>query len=180
MLIWAATAAVLLTYGGTLLGLVGADPSLVATIQTARALPDVPLSAGIIFILCFAGGFFLFATLYAVVGSAITSTQEAQGLVMPIILPFMFGLFIAMSAGENPNSGLAIAGTYIPLTSPVILPVRALSGEVGWLEAAASLAILFATALFIIWAAAKIYRIAIFATGKKPTWVELLRWARAA
>ena len=114
MLIWAVSAAVLLTYGGTILGLVGADPSLVTAIQTARALPDVPLAAGIIFILCFAGGFFLFATLYAIVGSAITNTREAQSLVMPIIVPFMFGLFIAMSAGENPNSGLAIAGSFIP------------------------------------------------------------------
>jgi len=180
MLVWAATAAVLLTYGGTILSLVGADPSLITAIQTARALPKVPLSAGIIFILCFAGGFFLFATLYAVVGAAITNPQEAQGLITPIIVPFIFGLFIAMSAGENPSSGLAVAGTFIPLTSPVILPVRALSGEIAWWEEVASLAVLFATAFFMIWVAAKIYRIAIFATGKKPSWAELIRWARAA
>ena len=34
--------------------------------------------------------------------------------------------------------------------------------------------------MLMIWLAAKIYRIAIFATGKKPSMAELVRWMRAS
>lgn len=180
MVIWALTAGLLIAKGDVVLRLIGADPEMIRSFTAAPVIPDVPLAAAIIFVLCFAGGFFLFATLYAVIGSAVTSTQEAQTMAMPVVLPFIFALFIAMSAGENPNSTMAIAASYFPLSSPVVLPVRALSGGVGLAEAALSLAILFGTGLLIIWIAAKIYRIAIFATGKRPTWGELVRWARAA
>ena len=41
-----------------------------------------------------------------------------------------------------------------------------------------SLALLFLTIIFMIWIAAKIYRIGIFMYGKKPTFRDLIRWAR--
>jgi ABC-2 type transport system permease protein len=60
------------------------------------------------------------------------------------------------------------------------MPVRASVGGVDWFQLGLSIALLYATAAVIIWLAAKIYRIAIFATGKKPTASEIMRWMRAA
>jgi ABC-2 type transport system permease protein len=52
--------------------------------------------------------------------------------------------------------------------------------NVTWGEIGLSLALLYLSALGTIWVAAKIYRVAIFATGKKPRLGELVAWLRAA
>jgi ABC-2 type transport system permease protein len=68
----------------------------------------------------------------------------------------------------------------VPFTAPMVMPVRASVGGMEWTQVIGSLVLLFATATLIVWLAAKIYRIAIFATGKKPTGSEIVRWMRAA
>jgi ABC-2 type transport system permease protein len=180
MLIWVAAAGLLLTQGALIAGALGAGESTVSALTQGRALPSVPLSVGVAFVLYFAGGFFLFATMFAVVGSIVTNAQEAQQFVFPILMPFILGLFIAMSAAENPNSTVALIGSLVPFTSPMVMPVRASVAGVELWQLALSLVLLFATAAGMIWIAAKIYRVAIFATGQKPTGRELLRWMRAA
>jgi ABC-2 type transport system permease protein len=178
--IWVTTAAVLLAYSSPLARIVGADQAIVETLAQTQLLPDLPASLGILFLLFFLGGFLLFATLFAVIGAIVTNTQEAQQYVMPLMLPFIIGIFIAMPAAENPDSSMAIAGSIIPLTSAMVMPVRVLMSNVGWGEILLALALLFAAAAAIVWLAAKIYRIAIFATGKKPTLRELAAWMRTA
>jgi ABC-2 type transport system permease protein len=178
--IWVAAAALLITYGAVFAGGLGASESVVAAIQQGTLMPRIPLSLGLTFILYFAGGFFLFATLFAVVGALVTNMQEAQQFVFPILLPFIIGFFIAIPAGDNPNGTIAVIGSIVPFTSPMVMPARMAVASVDWLQIGASLALLFTTALLTIWLAAKIYRTAIFATGKKPTASEIIRWMRAA
>jgi ABC-2 type transport system permease protein len=178
--IWVAAAALLITYGAVFAGGMGASATVVAALEQGTLMPSVPLSLGITFILYFAGGFFLFATLFAVVGALVTTMQEAQQFVFPILMPFIIGFFIAIPAGDNPNGTISVVGSIVPFTSPMVMPVRMAVTSVSWLQIGASLALLFATALATIWLAAKIYRTAIFATGKKPTASEIMRWMRAA
>jgi ABC-2 type transport system permease protein len=85
-----------------------------------------------------------------------------------------------MAAAENPNSTVALIGSLVPFTSPMVMPVRASVAGVELWQLALSLILLFATAAAMIWIAAKIYRVAIFATGQKPTGREIMRWMRAA
>lgn len=96
MLIWVTAAAILLTYGGEIASLFGASDAMVQALSDQSILPRVPLSVGVTFVLFFAGGFFLFATMFAVIGSVVTTTQEAQQFVFPLLMPFIIGLFIAM------------------------------------------------------------------------------------
>jgi ABC-2 type transport system permease protein len=178
--VWVVAALLLLTYGTVVAGVLGASPALITALQEGAVLPRLPVSLGIVFVLFFAGGFFLFATMFAVIGAMVTNTQEAQQFVFPVLLPFIIGFFIAMPAGDNPHSTIAIIGSLVPFTSPMVMPVRAAVAGMDWLQVGASLALLFATAAFTVWLAAKIYRVAIFATGKKPTASEIVRWMGAA
>jgi ABC-2 type transport system permease protein len=41
-----------------------------------------------------------------------------------------------------------------------------------------SIVLLFLSVIFMIWFAAKVYRVGIFMYGKKPTVRDLIRWAR--
>lgn len=180
MLIWVITAAILLTNSAAVAGLFGADAATVQALTETSLFPDMPPSIGILFLLFFLGGFFLFATLFAVIGAVVTNTQEAQQYVLPVMLPFIIGLFIAMPAAENPDSAIAVAGSLIPFTSAMVMPVRVLMSNVGWGELALALGLLYASAFAIVWLAAKIYRIAIFATGKKASLQEIMHWMRMA
>lgn len=65
----------------------------------------------------------------------------------------------------------------IPFTSPMVMMARIPFGIPTW-EICLSLALLIAAFFFMIWVAAKIYRVGIFMYGKKPTVKELIRWAR--
>ena len=75
---------------------------------------------------------------------------------------------------------MAVAGSLIPFTSPLVMPVRVVAGSATTFEIVLSLLLLVLAALLILWLAAKIYRVAIFATGKRPTMAELGRWMRAS
>jgi ABC-2 type transport system permease protein len=180
MLIWVGAAGLLLAYGLTIAETLGLSASMIESISEQAALPTVPLSVGVLFVLYFAGGFLLFATLFALIGAMVTNAQEAQQFVFPVILPFILGLFIAMPAAENPNSTIATIGSFVPFTSPMVMPVRSSATHVDLWQIAASIVILFATAALIMWLAAKVYRVAIFATGQKPTFREIVAWMRAA
>jgi ABC-2 type transport system permease protein len=180
MMVWVAAAGIFLAYGATIAIAVGASEGVVETLSQQGAMPNVPLSVGIAFVFYFVGGFFLFATLFALIGAVVTNAQEAQQFVLPVLVPFMLGLFIAMPAAENPHSTVAVIGSYVPFTSPMVMPVRASVTGIPWWELAVSIVLLYATAAIIVWLAAKIYRVAVFATGQKPTARELVRWMRAA
>ena len=65
----------------------------------------------------------------------------------------------------------------VPFTSPMTMMSRLPFGVPVW-ELALSLVILYVSFMFLIWICAKIYRVGIFMYGKKPTLVEIIRWAR--
>lgn len=180
MLIWVAAATLLLTQGALIASAAGGSEEMVARLSDGGLLPNIQPIVGVAFVLYFAGGFFLFATLFGVIGSMVTNAQEAQQFVFPVLLPFIIGLFIAMAAVENPNSSVAVIASMVPFTAPMVMPVRVVVAGVDWLQLLLSVVLLYSTAVAIIWMAAKIYRTAIFATGQKPTFSEIVRWMRAA
>jgi ABC-2 type transport system permease protein len=180
MVTWVAAATLLLTYSATIGGLLGASDSVLQALSQQTMLPRIPISLAVTFVLFFAGGFFLFATLFAVIGALVTNTQESQQFVFPVLLPFIIGFFISMPAAENPNSTIAVIGSLVPFTSPMVMPVRISVAGLDWAQTGLSLVLLFGTAMLTVWVAGKIYRVAIFATGKKPTAGEIIRWMRAA
>ncbi|HEX6558268.1 MAG TPA: ABC transporter permease, partial [Longimicrobiales bacterium] len=144
------------------------------------AVPHVPLSVGVIFLLFFLGGFLIYSTIYATIGSIATTNQEAQQLVFPAVMPLIIGFLMANTALRNADAGMAKAGSIIPFTSPLVMPVRAVLGSASTIEVALSFVLLVVTAFLMLWLAGKIYRIGIFATGKRPSMKEVARWIRTA
>lgn len=123
------------------------------------------------------GGYLLYSSLYAAIGSAVDNIQDAQQLTTIAIVPIILGMVFSMSVANDPNSNLAFWLSVIPFTSPMVMMARIPFGIPSW-EIWLSLAVLFATFFAMIWVCAKIYRVGIFMYGKKPTMKELVRWAR--
>jgi ABC-2 type transport system permease protein len=181
MLVWVLCVALVLTYASSIAAILHLSPEKTAALTSiTNNLPRVPLSVGLIFLLFFTGGFFIYSTIYATIGSIATTNQEAQQLVFPAIMPLVFGFLMANTALVNPDASMAVAGSLIPFTSPMVMPIRASVGSADYLQVALSFALLVITSFLMLWLAAKIYRIGIFATGKKPTMKELARWIRTA
>jgi len=71
-----------------------------------------------------------------------------------------------------------VTASMVPLSSPIIMPVRVATSDVPIGQVGLSLAILAATVLLVVWASARVYRIGILMYGKRPSLKELWRWAR--
>ncbi|NLG62364.1 MAG: ABC transporter permease [Candidatus Cloacimonetes bacterium] len=180
MAVWVLVAAFMLSYGAALVGFMDVDPAAVQQVQETPLLDIMPASAAPIFLVFFAAGFLIFSTLYAALGAVTNTPQEAQQFVFPVIMPLLVGVLIAMSGAQNPDSTMVMIASIFPLTSPLVMPVRAVVTSVPILELTLSILLAFATAGLIVWMSAKIYRIGILSSGKRPTFAQLARWVRSS
>src|SRR3954471_8467383 len=128
------------------------------------------------FIFYFLGGYLMYASLFAAIGSVSEDQQDAQQLIFPVMMPIILGFVILMRAIQNPNSGLALFGSLFPLTSPIVMIGRIPFG-VPWQQLLLSMALLVGFFLFCTWLAGKIYRTGILMYGKKGNWKEMMKWA---
>lgn len=135
------------------------------------------LQVGICMILYFVGGYLLFASLFAMFGSGANDSQEAQQLIMPVMIILMLAFYTGFAAARNPEGAMAFWCSIIPFTSPVVMMVRA-PFEIPIWELLLSVVLLFATAFFMVQFAAKIYRVGILMYGKKVTIPEMIRWIK--
>ena len=132
---------------------------------------------GSCFVLYFVGGYLLYAALFAAIGSALEQQEDASQFMTPIMMLMVFSLYAGIYSMNNPDGPLAFWCSLIPLTSPIVMMVR-LPFDIPWWELALSFALLFATAILIVWISAKIYRVGILMYGKKPNIKEMIKWIR--
>ena len=144
----------------------------------ATVLDTGHISTIISLVLLFAiGGFLLYASLYAAIGSSVDQVQDAQQLTAVVTLPIIVSFVATMMIMKDPNSPVILWCSLIPFTSPIVMVARIPSGIPAW-EIAASLAMLYATFVICVWGAAKIYKIGIFMHGTKPTLRTIWQWLR--
>jgi len=129
------------------------------------------------FLFYFLGGYFLYAALFASVGSLVNEDpQESSQYTLPITLPIILGFVIMSKAISDPNSPLAIFGSLFPLTSPIVMMARIPFGDVPAWQLITSAALLILGFLFTTWMAGKIYRTGILMYGKKISLKEVGKW----
>ena len=132
---------------------------------------------GFAFIVYFVGGYLIFAALFAAIGGALDQPEDAQQFVTPMMIIVIFALYAGIYSASNPDGPLAFWGSMIPITSPIVMMVR-LPYDVPTWELILSMVLLYATAIGIVWMAAKIYRVGILMYGKKPSVKEMIKWLR--
>jgi ABC-2 type transport system permease protein len=141
-------------------------------------LPPVPPIFFVYFFLFFMLGYFIYATVYALVGSVVTTTQEGGQLAMPILFLLIIGFYFAFPVIRSPNSSLAFWVSMFPFFSPITMIVRIVTQTPPLWQILLSLAIGYATVLLLMWLTARIYRIGMLMYGKRPTIPEVMRWIR--
>ena len=190
MAIWIVLLAIVSTVAGSWLGIPGADPPAVAPEAMAKAqdmgamqaimqqvmsINYVPIILN--FLLYFIGGYLLYSSLFAGLGSAVDQPSDSSQFTTPVIFIMLIAFYAGMVCMENPTGPTAVWCSIIPFTSPVVMMVRLPFGVPTW-QLVLSLALLFVTALAIIWLAARIYRRGILHYGKKASFKDLFKWIK--
>ena len=133
-----------------------------------------------IFLFYFLGGYLFYAALFAAVGSLVNEDpNDAQSLTFPITLPVIFSIFIMIASVSKPNSSLAVWGSIIPFSSPIVMMARipyGVPGTVPYWQLGLSMLLLIGGFIGTTWVAAKIYRTGILLYGKKVTLKEVAKW----
>lgn len=136
---------------------------------------NIPLVLAV-FAFFFVGGYLLYSSLLAAIGSAVDSETDTQQFMFPVTIPMIVAIFIAQLAVVNSESPAVLWGSMIPLTSPIVMMVRVVMGTVPAWQLLLSMALLVATFVGSVWLAGRIYRTGILMYGKKVSWRELGRW----
>ena len=127
------------------------------------------------FVFYFLTGYLLYASLFAAIGSAVDYETETQQFMMPVTIPIILGLVVAMGTMQNPESSLSFWFSIIPLTSPIVMMARIPFDVPAW-EIALSMGLMLLTIIGAVWMAAKIYRTGILMYGKKTSYKEIWKW----
>ena len=123
-------------------------------------------------------GFFLYASLYAAIGSAVNTIQEAQNFIFPVMLPIILAMVLWPVVMRAPDSTLAVVLSLIPFMTPILMFLRMSVLMPPVWQIALSVVLTSATIALVITIAGRIYRVGILMYGKPPTFPELVRWAR--
>jgi ABC-2 type transport system permease protein len=131
-----------------------------------------------VFIIFFLGGYFIYSSMFAAMGSAINEDMgEGQQLMLPIVIIVLIAFYMLFPVLSNPNGNLAVFASLFPLFSPIIMPAR-LAFDPPWWQIVLSIILMLATVWLFIWVTSRIYRVGILMYGKKVTIREMIKWLR--
>jgi len=149
------------------------------TLSLVTKFTNVSYLAGLFLelLLYIVGGFLFYASMYAAIGSAVDTPQDAAQFNGIIMMPVIVAIMVMMSVMNDPNSDLVFWCSMIPFTSPIVMMARIPFGIPTW-QVAVSIVILFISFMLMTWVAARIFRVGVFMHGKKPTWKDLGAWIK--
>ena len=76
------------------------------------------------FLLYFIGGYLLYSSLFAGLGSAVDQASDTSQFTTPVILIMLIAFYAGIACAENPMGPMSVWCSIIPFTSPVVMMVR--------------------------------------------------------
>jgi len=132
----------------------------------------------VLFIFYFLGGYFLYSSVFASIGAAVDNETDTQQFMLPVMLPLILGVYVGFATViTDPHGPISTIFSIIPFTSPIVMLMRVPFG-VPWYEIVISMVLLIITFIFMVWFAAKIYRVGILMYGKRPSYKDLYKWLK--
>ena len=132
----------------------------------------------VIFLIFFLLGYFLFSTLYLIVGAIVSAEEDAQQLQMPVMLSAIIPVLLLEQVLRQPNSLFSTVVSLIPLFSPILMFGRiSVQAAPPW-QVALAVVLLLAAIYAAVGLAGKIYRVGVLMYGKPPTLPELFKWLK--
>jgi ABC-2 type transport system permease protein len=120
----------------------------------------------------------MYSAIVMALAAAANNLHEAQGYLIFVWLPLMLPMFAWFNIVREPNGQFATMFSFFLPATPMIMVLRlaASTAVPGWQVACCTLLVVF-FALAVLWAASRVFRVALLAQGKAPRLAELARWA---
>lgn len=144
-----------------------AAPSLVAAGATGADVPGGTIGLVASSVVWFVAGYGLYGCAYAGLGALVSRTEDIGVVVMPLTFVLIGGYFVAIVAIEDPDALLPRVLSLVPLTAPLVMPVRTAVADVPFGELAAAWALMAVATLVAIRVGARLYRGGVARTGPR-------------
>ncbi|MFV0387469.1 MAG: ABC transporter permease [Pyrinomonadaceae bacterium] len=140
--------------------------------------PDISAMTVIYLFVYFLLGFFLYASIYALIGSMVSTVQEGGQFALIPVLLMLLGFYFSFVVIRDPNSTVAVWGSIVPFVAPITMPVRIVTETPPLWQIAVSIVVNVAAIVALVWLAARVYRIGMLMYGKRATIPEVIKWIR--
>jgi len=150
----------------------------IVIITSFLKIPLVSLEKGILIMIFFVLGYLFYSSIFAMIGSISTSTRDSQQISAVVSFIVFIPLLLFFGIIQNPNMTFIRILGMIPPFTPTIMMMRILLSEVPVFDIILSMAILSISLIVSAKIASKIFKVGILMHGKKPSFNEVLRWAR--
>jgi len=127
-------------------------------------------------VLFFVLAFFLYSSAYAALGAASEDEHHLGQIAWPLLMFLVVPLVMIGAIISNPDSPIAVFLSIFPMTSPIVMLMRILVSPPPAWHIALCLVLLVASVAGMALLAAKVFRVGILMTGKRPRIREILRW----
>ncbi len=115
------------------------------------------------------------------IGAAVNQVADAQSLMGPVMILLIAPYALVPMIGQNPNSTLSVAMTFVPPVNSFVVLARLASGTPPPLwQVFGAMATGLVGAGVAVWFAAKVFKIGLLMQGKPPSFGTLVKWARMA
>ncbi len=120
----------------------------------------------------------MYGAMLAAFGASCNEAKDAQNLTMPGLMPVMIPMFVMFPVLKEPLAGFATGMSLFPLFTPMLMMIRVSTPMAvpAWQPWVGLAGILVFTVLSV-WAAGRIFRVAILMQGRPPRLGDLVRWA---
>ncbi len=135
-------------------------------------------AVSILFLIYFMQAFFLYATLFAGLGSMVTRQKEVQSATVQAQLPLISGYLLFFFAVFVPYATLTKVLSYIPFWTLWVMMARIAMGTVFWWEIVVSIVLMLVTILACTWFAARLYRYGVLRYGQRPSLGQMVKLVR--
>jgi ABC-2 type transport system permease protein len=121
----------------------------------------------------------IYGSVFIAIGAMCSDLKDSQAMMQPIMILLTLPLLMSAVVLRAPSSTVAVAASLFPTATPFLMLVRlALTPPPPMWQLVLSIVLTVGTAIALVWAAGRIFRVGLLMQGKPPNLPELLRWIR--
>lgn len=165
---------------GSLVAIIAAASFYSDTAGIFSSVPPITPLMITLFMIFFILGYFIYASLYALIGSMVTTVQEGGQFSFPVIMILLIGFYFSFAVIRDPNSSLSFWASIAPFFAPITMPVRIMAEMPPFWQIGLAILTNCVAIAFLVWLASRVYRVGMLMYGKRATIPEVWKWIRQA
>ena len=122
------------------------------------SISDINPATLVYAVIFFLLGYFLYATLAALLGSLVSRTEDVQQIIMPMTMLIVIAFILAATGLSNPEWGYLQIASYVPFFAPLVMFLRVGMLDLPLWEPLLSIGIMLVTIFILGWFGARVYK----------------------